>query len=552
MSSKNLKKWAKVLIEDFADEKSKTGAKNEKRLAYEKTVPQVFIQQKQELKNEINSLRDKGGLSGTAKRKQYGKDKPTYFRGKQLNEREKSGGSTKAVHVDVPPPITMTEEAVIKIWKTTFKTFKDAQKKDFTSEKKRGSNGDPITKDDWTELSKAAKRVTRAEYICPVIDLTAARDKLKKVFGDAVAKAEIVNRKKSKGPRETSEIEQKYISARITGHQGAKFSVGGKQELYRKQGLTEAEKASGIQLGHGEYSDPTFLNTAKEAEAKIDKLVASGKLTTEEGKILKAGVWTSKQKWKVHLEHNENLSLKSGFRKSYRLVIISGQRTSSNMKDKEVEAKMAAPIREWWRYIAKPGEHKTRLFKSVGNLLLDRMVTGTHRRIKNTSKRWKPMSRVRSKERSSAFTYNYKEKRRLVIRGGAASGLASGAKKSYKDVKRGNKPSKRATPASSLGGSPGSPMQAIAMFNSSLEEAIRDNMGSPALNYQTGRFAESVKVFSITPSMGTSGIIQYAYRKNPYQLYEGDGMRDPRLLIDKTLREQAAELALGKFTTQRV
>ena len=30
------------------------------------------------------------------------------------------------------------------------------------------------------------------------------------------------------------------------------------------QGLTEAEKSSGIQLGHGEYSDPTFLNTAKE------------------------------------------------------------------------------------------------------------------------------------------------------------------------------------------------------------------------------------------------------------------------------------------------
>ena len=39
---------------------------------------------------------------------------------------------------------------------------------------------------------------------------------------------------------------------------------------------------------------------------------------------------------------------------------------------------------------------------------------------------------------------------------------------------------------------------------------------------------------------------------NPYKVFEGHETRDPRLLIDKTIREQAAELALGKFTTQRL
>ena len=551
MSSTNLKKWAKILIDSFADEKSKTGAKNEKRKAYEKTVPQVFVQQEQELKDEINHLREKGALSGTAQRTKYDSDKPTYYRGKQVFERggKKSGGKTKAEHVDVPPPITMTEAAVIKIWKTTFKNFRDAQKKDFDSGKYIGSNKDPVTSDDWKELNKAAKSVTGAQYICPVIDLTAARDKLKKVFGDAVANAEIAHRRKNKKGRDTSDLERKYISTRITGHQGPKLPVAGKQELYRMEGLTEAERSSGIQLGHGEYSDPTFLNTAKEAEKAIDKAVAKGDLTKEEAKILKAGIWVSKQRWKVHLEHNENLSLRSGFKKKYTLVIISGQRTSSNMTDKEIEAQMAAPIRDWWRYIAKKGEHKSVLFKSIGNLILGKLTKG-NRGVKNTSRRWKPIDRLISKEKSSPFRYDYKEQRNLIVRGGAASGLMGGVKKVGKKADK--KSSKRATPASSLGGSPGSPMQAIAMFNASLEEAIRDNMGSPALNYQTGRFAESVKVLSITPSIGTSGIIQYAYRKDPYQLYEGDGMRDPRLLIDKTLREQAAELALGKFTTQRV
>jgi hypothetical protein len=220
------------------------------------------------------------------------------------------------------------------------------------------------------------------------------------------------------------------------------------------------------------------------------------------------------------------------------------------MDDNTVEKVMAAPIRDWWRYIASPGEHKTVLRESIGNLLLGKL-TLRNKGVKNTSRRWKPLDRVVSKETSPKIKYTYKEKKRIAIMGGS-SGLGLAVKGIKQKAKTVTKNPRRATKASSLGSSPGSPMQALAMFNASLEEAIRDNMGSPALNYQTGRFAESVKVLSITPSIGTSGIIQYAYRKDPYQLYEGDGMRDPRLLIDKTLREQAAELALGKFTTQRV
>ena len=549
---------ANKLLNDFADEKSKTGAKNSKRVALENLIPQVFAQDKKALEKEIINLQ--GNLSGMASRSKYGhlskKGKPqaTYNRaGERLKEVEgRSGGSTKPEPIKVLPPITMPLKDVIAIWETVFDKFKDSQEKKFREGKIIGSNKDPITLDDWVELEKVATKLTRYKYICPVPNLTIVNSGLKNKFGNAVADAEIAHRSSSTSKRETDDMERKYISARITGYQSPKHSLGGKQTLYRDEGLTSAEKSSGIQLGHGDAGMPTFLHIARMAEEEIDNYTndaLSEKELAAEKELLKTGIYKSYAKWEATLSTKEKLTFK-GFKKEYSLLIITGQRTSGNMDDNTVEKTMAAPIRDWWRYIASPGEHKTVLRESIGNLLLGKL-TLRNKGVKNTSRRWKPLDRVVSKETSPKIKYTYKEKKRIAIMGGS-SGLGLAAKGIKQKAKTVTKNPRRATKASSLGSSPGSPMQAIAMFNASLEEAIRDNMGSPALNYQTGRFAESVKVLSITPSMGTSGIIQYAYRKDPYQLYEGDGMRDPRLLIDKTLREQAAELALGKFTTQRV
>ena len=95
-------------------------------------------------------------------------------------------------------------------------------------------------------------------------------------------------------------------------------------------------------------------------------------------------------------------------------------------------------------------------------------------------------------------------------------------------------------------------MHLLAMFNTKLEQNIKDNMEGAALHNRTGRFAESVHVHNIAPHRGTDGIVQYSYMYNPYRIFEGDGTRDPRLIIDKTIREQAAEMAMGTFTTQRI
>ena len=55
-------------------------------------------------------------------------------------------------------------------------------------------------------------------------------------------------------------------------------------------------------------------------------------------------------------------------------------------------------------------------------------------------------------------------------------------------------------------------------------------------------------------------MIDYTYQKNPYEVFETSRgqrpwsslERDPRTLIDESVRELAAEMALGKFTTRRV
>jgi len=90
------------------------------------------------------------------------------------------------------------------------------------------------------------------------------------------------------------------------------------------------------------------------------------------------------------------------------------------------------------------------------------------------------------------------------------------------------------------------------ILNQQLPEKLLANMGSPALNNQTGRFRHSANVTNIVvgPRGGTE--IQYTYRKDPYKMYEpggerGSTARDPRRLIGGTIREMASEIMKNKF-----
>jgi hypothetical protein len=103
-------------------------------------------------------------------------------------------------------------------------------------------------------------------------------------------------------------------------------------------------------------------------------------------------------------------------------------------------------------------------------------------------------------------------------------------------------------------------LQWIAMINKKLPDTVRKKMNAPALENRTGRFANSVKVTDIVQTPKGFPSVGYTYAKNPYEVFEmGKGSapwaspeRDPRKLIDASIREIAVQLAIGRFFTRRV
>ena len=85
-------------------------------------------------------------------------------------------------------------------------------------------------------------------------------------------------------------------------------------------------------------------------------------------------------------------------------------------------------------------------------------------------------------------------------------------------------------------------------------------MNAPALENRSGTFADSVKVTDVMQTSKGYPSIGYTYKRDPYQVFEvgtGDARwatpeRDPRRLIDRSIREIAAEFAIGRFYTRRI
>ena len=81
-------------------------------------------------------------------------------------------------------------------------------------------------------------------------------------------------------------------------------------------------------------------------------------------------------------------------------------------------------------------------------------------------------------------------------------------------------------------------------------------MHPPALQFRTGRFANSAEVTNVMvgPRGGTE--IQYTYQRDPYETFEpgnkqGSVQRDPRRIIGSTVREIAQQMVGQKFVRTR-
>lgn len=99
----------------------------------------------------------------------------------------------------------------------------------------------------------------------------------------------------------------------------------------------------------------------------------------------------------------------------------------------------------------------------------------------------------------------------------------------------------------------------LGIMNSRINDVVAKNMGPPRLENRTGTFAGSVRITDVTQTRQGHPSIGYTYRKDPYQVFEASSgtrfssaARDPRPLIDASIREIAAQFALGRLYTRRI
>ncbi len=95
-----------------------------------------------------------------------------------------------------------------------------------------------------------------------------------------------------------------------------------------------------------------------------------------------------------------------------------------------------------------------------------------------------------------------------------------------------------------------SPIALRNILNEALPQMVATKMSPPALQFRTGRFANSARVEMVHQGPRGGLQIDYTYMKYPYQTFEpgfaqGSTMRDPRKIIGESIRELATGI-LGR------
>lgn len=294
-------------------------------------------------------------------------------------------------------------------------------------------------------------------------------------------------------------------------------------------GFTGSDNKSGIQLGHGELS--AAVSTIK--TLKVEQALARFGSNSKE---LIDGINEIKRKYNeshglnIYLKHEQVLTSRGSFKKGY-TAIFSSQATLENMMDAKDERKFLTEINNYISENIVNLKGSPSLLEATTSTLLNNFATKKNLKV-NTKTQSKSKSVSESKRKSKL-------------------------KQSTPSVSRGSVVGKKNRQANTKVGVAGSPLALIQAFNSRLPRVIMENMKSPALVNRTGTFANSVKVVDAVQTPQGFASFGYTYDKYPYQTFEpgfaqGSVDRDPRKLIDRSMREIAAEFAIGRFYTRRL
>jgi hypothetical protein len=99
----------------------------------------------------------------------------------------------------------------------------------------------------------------------------------------------------------------------------------------------------------------------------------------------------------------------------------------------------------------------------------------------------------------------------------------------------------------------------LPIINSKLTPRVIANMRFPSLVNRTGTFAQSAKVTNIENTREGFPSFVFDYARDPYDVFDrtkgrspwNTPERDPRALVDKSVREVVREMAISRFYTRR-
>lgn len=301
------------------------------------------------------------------------------------------------------------------------------------------------------------------------------------------------------------------------------FSKGSETEFSKLGGMGDTD---GAQLGHSENgrglaaSSVTALQTERVlqqagGDARIQEVVSRAKNTLG-----------------ISVQHDQLLTKTGRLRKKY-IPVLTWQSTIDNQTQKEIEKAAIETLRRELKELATmPGS--TPLNTAIGEVMLD-SIAGKKQKNKKTAGKRRKQVKETSKTKRSKPTKS-KNKVKILRDSGVGKHIASSANNGQQSY-----------------------VALMTLLDSKLNRQVLKNMKYPALQNRTGTFASSVRITDIVKTPQGFPSIGYTYQENPYRVFEvGSGGawastdRDPRRLIDKSIRDVAAELATGRFYTRRV
>jgi len=289
------------------------------------------------------------------------------------------------------------------------------------------------------------------------------------------------------------------------------------------------------QIGHGDRGNAA---SAFALDRAITEASSKYNLSKAEVKRLRNIATRKRTKYNVksNLRHSQYLDSKGKFKKNY-FVVLSSQYYGDNSADAIREkAALEETLTDYKEILEQESSTKVRdaitevtLNALAGKSSKNKKVTGKRRRVvKETS------NATRQDKRETVETSNYQ-----VVKGVSAKGIKA--------------PKKERTAVRD------SFVQLQGLLNAKLPQTVAANMGAPRLENRTGTFAGSVRVTDIQKTRQGFASIGYTYQKAPYGVFErtsgtrfASADRDPRDLIDLSIREIAQQMAIGRFYTRRV